>query len=213
MKKSIVWYFINIFLFLPSIFANSQSLNNGRIITQSKDTIPCSIVKLKNKKNDEISNYKEIEIVDSLGIRKKLYPKDIYAYIKNNTQFKSVSIEGAEIFMKLVANGKVTLYHYPGGIAGGQKYIFKKSEEKDFNVMDYEAQFKKLSGFNSGLSGNRSGSRLLVMDQSKPFISYFTEYFKDCPIVARKIKMEFYTRDDMVDIFKEYNEQCANKSL
>jgi hypothetical protein len=37
------------------------------------------------------------------------------------------------------------------------------------------------------------------------FMDFFTEYLKDCQPVVRKIKMEFYTLDDIQAVFEDYN--------
>jgi len=190
-------------ILLNAVCVNSQILTKGFIIMPNKDTVYCSIVKLKNKKEDEKSNYKQIEIVDSLGAKRQLSPKDILGYRKGDVIYKSANFYGDDIFMKLLVEGSAMLYYYSSG-PDDERYIFKRKLEKDYGVMNSDTSFDTLVGFNGGAQGSRTAA-IIIVHREKAFISYFSEYFKDCSSVVNKIKSGFYTREDMTEIFKEYN--------
>lgn len=199
-------FFTGIFMLLSFTVTKGQTFVKGFIVTYNNDTVTCSILKLKNKKQEEVTSYKEFRIKDSVAVERTLYPKDVIAYSKDGTFYKSADFYGEHIFMKLLVRGKATLYYYSTG-PGGEKYIFKKDTEKELNVMDFETRFDKVVG---GPTQSSRSAAALVMDRPRPFISYFTHYFNDCLNVKAKIGNEFYTKDDMVDIFKDYNKFCGN---
>jgi hypothetical protein len=197
------------FVFISSVLVSAQDFVKGSIITSNNDTVLCSIVKLK-KREEVISRYKELQIIDSLGIIKKLYPKDIYAYIKDGVTYKSIKIEGIDVFMEMITDGRVVLYFYGGGDAGKAKYIFKRSDENYFNVLDITTRSFKLIGVDENTRGRRSEIRSI--DKDMAFSIFFSDYFKDCLMLSRKIKLEFYTSADMIDMFEEYNQTCGKGS-
>ncbi len=196
-----------LFVTLP-ILTGAQSFVKGILFTNDKDSVSCNIVKLK-KREESYIKFIELQIIDSLGSVKKIYPKDIQGYIKEDSFYKSVSYEGVDIFMQLIVPGKVPLYYHKGE-AGDEKYIFKRSSEKDFNFMDYDGQFNKMNKYYYASFSASRRSLVPIIAKNPSFINFFTKYFEDCPALARKIKIEFYTRSDMADIFKDYNKVSSH---
>jgi hypothetical protein len=110
------------------------------------------------------------------------------------------------MFAELKDKGKATLYFYAGDRSGNSKFIFKRQNESFF-VFDMATQLPK----SVGLDINAPGMPVLLESEGAAFINFFEQYFKDCPIVVRKIKQEFYTSAEIVEMFKEYNKVCGKQ--
>lgn len=180
----------------------AQKLVKGYYITTTKDTVFCSMPKYKGFK-EETNTYRQIEVV-STSENQTLYPKQIRGYGKDGAVYRSFVFFGKNVFVKLLVPGKIELYYYSDEAENGH-YIFKRDEEEDFNVMDYTFHVSKIQGPNPTMSERSTSSGLYIRPKDRTFFLFFSEYFKDYEPVVRKIKTEFYTKDDMIDIFSDYN--------
>jgi hypothetical protein len=192
---------------------NAQDFERGKIITLTKDSIECKIVNPKKRSEKAKLGYTELQIIDSTNNLKTFYPKEIYGFIKGTATYKSLVSKDVNIFMHLVVEGQLALYYSGYGMGDEAKYIFKRRSEKEFNVINASGSVTKIAGFNSGVNSELSyhpyNSTIPIIEKQKAFIEYFTQYFKDCPFLARKIKNEFYSRSDIVEIFNDYNKNCG----
>lgn len=186
---------------------SAQDAVDGQIITLSRDTIACKILNTKKRKDQQRLNYTNLQILDSLGNVKQIAPKEIEGYIKDGEFYKSLYAKDFSFFMLLITDGKVSLYFYPGyEMPAGDKYIFKKRNEQEFNIMNASLEVTKQSGFSTAaMTYSSRQATIPLIDREKPFLNYFTEYFKDCPLLVRKMRSQWYSSSDVVQIFKDYN--------
>jgi hypothetical protein len=201
-----------IFLLMLTCHAlSAQDAVDGHIITLSKDTVACKILNAKKRKDQQRLNYTNLQIVDSLGNVKQIAPKEIEGYIKEGEFYKSLYTKDFSCFMLLITDGNVSLYFYPGyDMPAGEKYIFKKRNEQEYNIMNASLEVTRPSGFSVAAMTNASRlATIPLIDREKPFLNYFTEYFKDCPLLVRKMRSQWYTSSDIVQIFKDYNTEKA----
>jgi hypothetical protein len=200
-------------LFLISIGPKSicQTTVGGKLVKLNGDTMSCTLHQSSKKKEARTAIYHELQIVDSIGNVRTLYPDQILGFVVNTTAYKSLNSKEFKIFMRLVVDGHLQLFHYSGAVMpGGDKYIFKKAGENEFTLMNASMELTKLTGFNNGLSGSRaSGADIPLIEREKRFLNFFGEYLKDCPVVVKKIRTGFYTSQDVEAIFRDYNTSCA----
>jgi hypothetical protein len=164
---------------------------------------------MKKRSEEENSRYQLLQIKDSTGVTRKLYPHDVYGYVKDGAVYESGKLYGNEIFMKLLVNGKAILYYYTDGY--DEKYLFKRKNERDFVIMDNTLKFDRVYMTTSTSSRGGESASTPIVDRTSAFISYMTQYFSDCLGIVAKVKSEFYTKDDMVVIFEDYNKNCSKQ--
>lgn len=187
-----------------TISGHSQEFVSGALITHALDTIPCSILKLKKRKSDNELNYREVQILDSLKQIRKYYPGEIQGYIKEDVVYKSLTLHNQSIFISHLVDGDASLFFYYG--ASGDQYFFKRQSEANLTILNETV--RKNAGFNE-MSGRKLNIPIIESDNA--FSIFFVDYFKNCPMLANKIRSEFYTIADMKDIFTEYNKSCSKK--
>jgi hypothetical protein len=196
-------------MLLNVFFVDAQKTVDGYYVTRTNDTVFCSMLKFKGFR-EETNTYREIQIINGSGGSRSIYPKDIVAYRKDDVIYRSFNLVGKNVFVKSLVQGSASLYYYSDEEENGY-YIFKRNDETDFSLMDYTFHFAKILGPNPGMNQSSTGSGLTIRHKDKTFILFFKEYFRDCESIAFKIISEFYTKDDMIDIFKDYNKSCSSK--
>lgn len=192
-------------IMLMAISGQSQEYVSGKIITNKLDTIACSLLKLK--RGESKLRYIEVDVVDSSRKTIKYRPNEIEGYIKEGVFYKSLTIDDRSIFVCQLVDGNVSLYLHEG--ARGDEYFFKRISEPHLNMLNLANQtIRKIIGVDGMVTMKGHSIDLYVINKNHAFMDYFTEYFKDCPILVNKIKSEFYSSADMKDIFIEYNKYC-----
>ncbi|MBL0743542.1 hypothetical protein [Chryseolinea lacunae] len=199
-------------VFALAMHVQSQSLVEGDVITLSSDTVKHKLRWPQKRAEQTKQRFTALEVSDDRGVH-TLYPRDILGYITNGTVFRSLVTPEVSFFMRLEADGPTELYYYPGYVLDeGEVYIFKKKQESEFHMMRTPFRVTKIGGFNSG-SFARQNDLLPMIPKEKDFVNFFSDYMKDCPMLVRKIKSEFYTSADVVAIFREYNKNCGGVNV
>jgi hypothetical protein len=190
---------------LFSVSASAQKLVSGYIVTNNDDTLSCKFLKSTEGKND----YHFVEVLLDSGIMKRLYPSQLKAVLKSGNIYKSIHVKSSDsirhFLLRQITVGKTELYYYDGGVIDeGATYYFKKRGDLLFRTFSTQRKVKSFDLQND--ARGRTFSNVLYFGNDELFNEFFFIYLKDCPLVSRKIKIGFYTRDDAEAMFKEYNE-------
>ncbi len=201
------------------------------ILQQIKDTIPkdtirtfyldslnkkqiCFLLLNKNKQVRQISQYKKIEIIDSVGKFMVLFPNQIAGYWLNGIFYKTFEImdDGKKnnFFAEELTTGKVSLYLYNGDqLKNKSIYIFKKYSEDEFKFVEEGVSKKTVHGETSGAipqaKGKPSGLGPISFDDEQLYLNCFKSYLSDCNEVKLKFSSNWYTRNDVITMFRDYN--------
>jgi hypothetical protein len=191
---------------------SAQTITDGVIILRQGDKVPCKMVKLSKRKEEEAMAYNQVQVMDSTGTRTYL-PNDLLGYVKDGMAYKAFNDNGHVFFAKCLVEGLSTLFYHPGGYGegeerNGKRYIFKKSGALEFTMVNTVVLLPKIIGvpYQNVMDGKSTrASALPVIKKDTRFIDFFSQYFENCQGVVRKIKMEFYTISDIQAVFEEFN--------
>lgn len=173
---------------------------------------PCSILLNTGEMWIKVNQYRKIEIIDSLGKRKILFPSHIHGYWLNGTFYRSFKIihkgKKVDFFAEELVIGKALLYLYNGEQLDHESiYIFKKQSETDFIFVHEFISKKSHYGQTEHLKpqvGSFVNSGISFYDE-KPYLEYLQYYLSDCKEVLLKFKYNWYTYNDIVGMFRDYN--------
>lgn len=192
-------------------FVHAQQFVEGYIVLNSGDTVGADIFKYKKKKDEISKACAEILILEN-GVEKKFVPADVRGYGKGGSIYVSINHriektnERLETFARVITHGRVTLLHVPFS-KYGEKYFFRKDNERAWQMLDAILNVKVESRSTATYgNANTQGGGVRITDYEQAFQEYFIHYFTDCPVIARKLKTQFYTSSDIIDMFIEYNE-------
>ncbi len=189
----------------------------GSIITLERDTVECELLVHKNKRKERKSAYTLITIKDSTSQIRTLNAKQVLGYRKGNKVYKAFRpsslktyVEPNGFFALYLVKGKVNLLHtpyWPRQVLG--KYLFKKQRERGYNVIDdsFEQRVADADASRSGAQLTDLG-RMEMESPEQAFRKFFANYFRDCAVVANKLKMGLHGSSDIEALFKAYNEEC-----
>jgi hypothetical protein len=120
--------------------------------------------------------------------------------------FKAFAEGDKRVFAEQLTIGRALLYFD----ASESRYFFKKSKDNEYLVVSAIAPVpRKMGAVVETSRSTREGPDLpVVTDPDKTFREYFSVYFNDCIKLSRMIKMEYYSRTDMKEMFVEYNGEC-----
>jgi hypothetical protein len=194
---------------------SAQTVTDGVIILRQGNKIACKMIKLGKRREEEAAGYAHVQVIDSTGTRTYL-PADLLGYIKDGVTYKAFNDNGYTLFARCLAEGRSTLFYHPGGYGEGEehnskRYFFKKEGESGFLSINSVTAFPKWIGVPEGPASQMDGRQngwvpsMPIKHKDTRFIDFFSDYFKECQGVVRKIKTEFYTIDDLQAVFEDFN--------
>jgi hypothetical protein len=183
-----------------TIGANAQlNFKKGYVITNSNDTLYGKINDGGGNRNARVCMFKQIKGSKAV----KYYPNDIKAYRFKNEKYyatKRVIIKGESryVFVDVLIEGKINLYHYRK-----TKDMNYYIEKKDSNMIGLVHNLitvrpKSKSPFNRVVYWNEYD-----LDYS-PFLDTLYYVFRDCEKILNKIEGVEYDQKSLTNITKEY---------
>lgn len=184
----------------------SQRTVKGYVVTLNGDTLRGEIAKAPKEREERRLAFTEVTIINDGGQSTRYVPGEIRAYAKGPVIFRNFADGDKHVFAQQLASGKVWLFF--DGV--GSRYFFKRDKEKEFMVMNANYQLPRgLGAHVPQHQTNANGTDIpIIADRDQAFREYFSNYFKDCLRISRKITMQFYSRSDIKDIFVDYNAEC-----
>lgn len=205
---------------LPSDFSKVKYVE-GFYVTYDYDTVYTFISKFRDsEKNnaifiakDDSSNY---EIYTAINIRSYSFEDNCYlSYFPSMKNNKKIYL-----FIRKGISGNINLYEKPDiPYHRGSYYLVNRNGTDVFyNVCpDVSCTPNERDGYNKmvipGSSYHETGTAYVPTkpDLNNSFKELMPQLVHDCVMVANKIKAEFYTKRDILQIVKEYN-NCHNSS-
>jgi hypothetical protein len=188
MKKAFLLTFVTL-VFIGNINAKRKTFDG--LIIQESDTAKVQVEILFIFKTPQFFTlHKVITILDSQGNKKNIRPNQAKE-IRFNYEGETIRMVSEDynsvtkLFLKLEIIGNLSLYKYvhhtPGPYGGHFKdvYLLKKGDN----------ELKKVK-------------------QSNSFRKDMSEYFVDCPELAKMIENKVYGRKEIHEIVNFYNKNC-----
>ena len=107
-----------------------------------------------------------------------------------NYDFESGSISNTKIFLHILVDGKLRLFRHYSTVTIGGSTIFSSAYRFDRFIL-------------------QKSNQKLKQPKGVSFYKDMAEYFSDCPELARKIERKEYSKEDMEEIAKYYNQNCS----
>jgi hypothetical protein len=199
-------------LVILTLFSNSsagQEFVKGWIVTQQGDTVFGSIVKHKKKYDEASRKYAEVQFRDSTGNLAVYYPPDLKAYYKNGELFQSINTRDVKVFGLIVTEGNVRLMKTYSPLVQGCKYFFRRKNEPHYSAIDCALKVKVEEGTNNEamrqVSAYQGIAIFRILTSEASYRDFFMDYFKDRPMIVKKLRTGFITSSDTEEMFKEYN--------
>jgi len=144
---------------------------------------------IKDNVMTEVKKYSVITFVEVDGTKKKHYPNGIkgfgyssHKFVSDNSLFYEVEQKGRRV--SLYKNLSVSTWSAPG--APGMPSTTHSTSREDLYV-------------------KRDNERTFKLVKRNNFTEEFSEYFKDCEEIVRKILAKEYTHKDIKKIVSKYN--------
>jgi hypothetical protein len=199
-------------LVILTLFCHSsagQEFVKGWIVTQQGDTVFGSILKHKKKYEEVSRKYAEVQFRDSTGNLATYYPPDLKAYYKNGEVFQSINAHDVKVFGLIVTAGNVLLMKTYSPLVQGCKYFFRRKIEPHYSAIDCVLKVKVDEGTNNvamrQVSAYHGIAIFRILTSEASYRDFFMDYFKDSPMIVKKLRTGFVTSSDTEEIFKEYN--------
>ena len=193
-------------------YKNNDCFTQGSIFMNG-DTLRCEVF-CKNKKSNgfDKSMYTFVIVRFSDDSIVALNADKINGFCVNNNYFKShtceISREIRSFFIRLVEDGKVHLFERDGYILDKSRlYYLHFGQTNHYIVINPESENLLKESDMGGQIVNSITGRINVHTQriNDSFKIYFSNMFKDCVTVRNKILSDFYNRNNLETIVKEYN--------
>jgi hypothetical protein len=198
-----------IILTLTSRLSAGQEFVQGWIVTQQADTVYGSILKHKKKYEEASGKYMEVQFRDSTGNLTTYYPQDLKAYYKNGEVFHSINASDINVFGLMITEGNVRLMKTYSPRVQGCKYFFRRKNETHYSAIDCVLKVKVEEGTNNEAMRQASAyqgiATFRVLTSEASYRDFFMGYFKDSPMIVKKLRTGFITSSDTEEMFKEYN--------
>lgn len=198
--------FSSLVFFLVTSLVFSQTTVKGFVVTLKGDTLRGDLTKAAKAREDKRLSSIQVTLINEAGESIRYLPNELRGYVKGETVFKTFAEGDKHVFAEQLTTGRALLYFD----ASESRYFFKKSKDNEYFVMNANAPVPRRLGAAVEYSrSTREGPDLpIITDPDKTFREYFSVYFNDCLKLSRMIKMEYYSRTDMKDMFVEYNNAC-----
>ena len=228
MKK--IFFFLFLFIY-SQIFAqlnpatkeyiNSEIKDTAKLLKKGKinpgyyvkgiDTTFTFLIDFKNSKKTN-SHLFCVEILGKDSI-KIIYPKDINFYSVNDKSYKKHIANKNRFFIEELEIGKVKLYHR-AKIPCDYKnlYYILFENEKDYLILDADAEDIEIVRLSTGSNGNSNGSATIGISssgQNEKFKLFIRTYFNDCESVVNMVRADILTATDLQSIVSRYN-KCSD---
>lgn len=202
MKK--ITFFLVLFLIITQTVTAREI--KGYFISFQKDTTFTTFdIPVVAPNNPDIKQlHFGLKYWDSNGIERALKPYDAIevTFVYNEETFTLVSQqdylnlagrlkkpEQNYIFLKLEVDGAMQLF----------SYHYTQHVTMDFSFESQTMVYKR-------------SNDLMFVPKHMRYKSSLVKYFKDCPKLAKKIKVGLYEKGDDLEIVKEYNKTCAERA-
>ncbi len=172
------------FTFLSIMCFAQKDYLSGYVVTNEGDTLTGQI---RDRRSVVIKIYTKIRFIDDdRGWKKKLSPNQIRAYSRGDELFVSRDYNGKKVFLKLVEEGPVNLYHH-------------LTVDDDSFLLE-----KKLL--------QREGSSHYAHIIGIGFRKKLTNYFSDCFDLIDKVHRREFRYKTLRSAVQYYNEHCGATS-
>ena len=179
--KAILVFFVVSICNVQTVFGQ-EDYQEGYVITAKNDTL-CGLI--SDRKLGPFGGIHEKVKLKGKGLKKRFAPKNIKAYKKGNTSYKTMFLDGEYEFMRVETEGYVS------------HYVYELQEQGEQMVLDVDY-------FTKGNSAN-----LIRVTQGifgikrKRMISFFS----DCPPLVENLKnKEFKYAFELVAFYNEWKE-------
>lgn len=201
-------------IFFVFISQNSFSQKNylpGYIVNSNMDTIH-GLIDYKNwsknpdqikfLNNDQVMDYDPLS-VKAFKVKNELYVGavvdiEISSRIVGSLQTgPAMQIEKDTIFLQTLIEGPKSLYYIRNYAENDNFYIFQNG---NYQILEYKKYV-----INSG--DNK------VEVENKKYTGQLVLFLNDCPVISSKIKNARYSKNDLVNLFKQYYHACSDYQI
>ena len=175
------------------------------------DTTSTFLIDFKNSKKTNSHLFcVEVLTENSFNI---IYPTDINYYSVNGKGYKKHSSRKNSFFIKELEIGKVKLYSRAKLPSNSKNlYYILFENEKNYLILDADAEDIEIVTLSSGSNGNSNGSATIGISssgQNEKFKLFIKTYFSDCKSVVNMVRADLLTITDLQSIVSRYN-KCSD---
>lgn len=175
------------------------------------DTTSTFLIDFKNSKKTNSHLFcVEVLTENSFNI---IYPTDINYYSVNGKRYKKHASKKNSFFIKELEIGKVKLYSRAKLPSNSKNlYYILFENEKNYLILDADAEDIEIVTLSSGSNGNSNGSATIGISssgQNEKFKLFIKTYFSDCKSVVNMVRADLLTITDLQSIVSRYN-NCSD---